>query len=58
MTWLAYALISALAAAATALLANRGVEGVPLGLPSRATSPATLLRKKYSRPTETNRPIR
>ncbi len=38
MTWLAYALISALVAAATALLANRGVEGVPLGLPSRATT--------------------
>ena len=32
MTWLAYALISALAAAATALLAKRGVEGVPATL--------------------------
>ena len=32
MPWLTYAFVSALAAAATALLAKRGVEGVPSNL--------------------------
>ena len=43
MPWLAYALISAVAAAATAILAKRGVEGVPSTLATAVRTVVVLI---------------
>ena len=43
MPWLAYALISAVSAAATAILAKRGVEGVPSTLATALRTAVVLI---------------